>query len=180
MGIEPMTSSLPRTRSTTELREQQAGDGTRTRDPQLGRLMLYQLSYTRSLPLKWSPTRTGRSNHGGGRIRTFVGVRRQIYSLLPLTARAPHRCPFSHSTERPLPLPDRASRKESTPRKTHGGWRLYRPPTAARALKVTTGHQLTQSLQAGSRGAKVPSRGLSSTSVAQLILPQRLTCLIRH
>jgi hypothetical protein len=26
---------------------QQAGDGTRTRDPQLGRLMLYQLSYTR-------------------------------------------------------------------------------------------------------------------------------------
>src|SRR3954470_6791406 len=25
----------------------QAGDGTRTRDPQLGRLMLYQLSYTR-------------------------------------------------------------------------------------------------------------------------------------
>ena len=24
-----------------------AGDGTRTRDPQLGRLMLYQLSYTR-------------------------------------------------------------------------------------------------------------------------------------
>ena len=25
----------------------QAGDGTRTRDPQLGRLMLYQLSYSR-------------------------------------------------------------------------------------------------------------------------------------
>jgi hypothetical protein len=25
----------------------EAGDGTRTRDPQLGRLMLYQLSYTR-------------------------------------------------------------------------------------------------------------------------------------
>ncbi len=25
-----------------------AGDGTRTRDPQLGRLMLYQLSYSRS------------------------------------------------------------------------------------------------------------------------------------
>ena len=27
-----------------------AGDGTRTRDPQLGRLMLYQLSYSRSGP----------------------------------------------------------------------------------------------------------------------------------
>jgi hypothetical protein len=26
-----------------------AGDGTRTRDPQLGRLMLYQLSYARIL-----------------------------------------------------------------------------------------------------------------------------------
>ena len=29
--------------------------------------------------------------HGGGRIRTFVGVSRQIYSLLPLATRAPHR-----------------------------------------------------------------------------------------
>jgi hypothetical protein len=27
---------------------------------------------------------------GGGRIRTYVGVRRQIYSLLPLATRAPH------------------------------------------------------------------------------------------
>ncbi len=26
-----------------------AGDGTRTRDPQLGKLMLYQLSYARCL-----------------------------------------------------------------------------------------------------------------------------------
>ena len=31
------------------------------------------------------------SNNGGGRIRTFVGVSRQIYSLLPLATRAPHR-----------------------------------------------------------------------------------------
>ena len=46
--IELGTSSLPRMRSTTELRGQVearvqkngAGDGTRTRDPQLGRLML--------------------------------------------------------------------------------------------------------------------------------------------
>jgi hypothetical protein len=27
---------------------QQAGDGVRTRDPQLGKLMLYQLSYSRN------------------------------------------------------------------------------------------------------------------------------------
>ena len=68
-GIEPVTSSLPRTRSTPELHRlnfwsnqsiffkyytaqnetvsYRAGDETRTRDPQLGRLMLYQLSYSR-------------------------------------------------------------------------------------------------------------------------------------
>src|SRR6266404_8534095 len=75
MRFELMTSSLPRRRSTPELRghvgqvanlpvrwskthlnklstcpaELGAGDEIRTRDPQLGRLMLYQLSYTRSL-----------------------------------------------------------------------------------------------------------------------------------
>ena len=55
MRFELMTSSLPRRRSTPELRglkslantETGAGDEIRTRDPQLGRLMLYQLSYTR-------------------------------------------------------------------------------------------------------------------------------------
>ena len=55
MRFELMTSSLPRRRSTPELRGQYfcrhevtgAGDEIRTRDPQLGRLMLYQLSYTR-------------------------------------------------------------------------------------------------------------------------------------
>src|SRR5205814_1728150 len=70
MRFELMTSSLPRRRSTPELRGllqhnlldcalvqvskrkllcviSGAGDETRTRDPQLGRLMLYQLSYTR-------------------------------------------------------------------------------------------------------------------------------------
>ncbi len=59
MRFELMTSSLPRRRSTPELRghecqsvkETGAGDEIRTRDPQLGRLMLYQLSYTR--PLKF-------------------------------------------------------------------------------------------------------------------------------
>ena len=73
MRFELMTSSLPRRRSTPELRGRfiaqavslrvqshgdkldclsvpnysGAGDEIRTRDPQLGRLMLYQLSYTR-------------------------------------------------------------------------------------------------------------------------------------
>ena len=63
-GLEPVTSSLPRTCSTAELRGQVvdlqidrknstsevrdgAGNGARTRDPQLGRLMLYHLSYSR-------------------------------------------------------------------------------------------------------------------------------------
>ena len=60
-GIEPLTPSLPWKCSTPELHRlfggQQvslsghlrAGDETRTHDPQLGRLMLYQLSYARTL-----------------------------------------------------------------------------------------------------------------------------------
>ena len=57
-GIEPVTSSLPRKRSTPELHRQfhalkkRAGDEIRTRDPQLGRLMLYQLSYSRKMDHK--------------------------------------------------------------------------------------------------------------------------------
>ena len=49
MGFELMTSSLPRMRSTPELHRLLFGaeDEVRTRDPQLGRLMLYQLSYFR-------------------------------------------------------------------------------------------------------------------------------------
>ena len=51
MGIELMTSSLPRMRSTPELHRLilcfGAENEVRTRDPQLGRLMLYQLSYFR-------------------------------------------------------------------------------------------------------------------------------------
>src|SRR5439155_23583038 len=53
-GFEPETSSLPRMRSTPELlgrvsnsKTIGAGDETRTRDIQLGRLTLYQLSYSR-------------------------------------------------------------------------------------------------------------------------------------
>ena len=62
-----------------------AGDGTRTRDIKLGRLALYQLSYSRikkSDPLCF---------YGGGRIRTFEGISRQIYSLLLLATQEPHR-----------------------------------------------------------------------------------------
>ena len=75
-----------------------AGDGTRTRDIKLGRLALYQLSYSRNdtirLPRPATHKKTRPYIHGGGRIRTFVGVSRQIYSLLPLAARAPHRFLF--------------------------------------------------------------------------------------
>ena len=54
MGIELMTSSLPRMRSTPELHRLfyflfRAENEVRTRDPQLGRLMLYQLSYFRKI-----------------------------------------------------------------------------------------------------------------------------------
>ena len=58
--IELVTSSLPRKRSTPELHRQSfkkwAGDEIRTRDPQLGRLTLYQLSYSRlfnSINIMW-------------------------------------------------------------------------------------------------------------------------------
>ena len=47
-GVEPVTSSLPRKRSTTELHwQERAENETRTRDPNLGKVMLYQLSYFR-------------------------------------------------------------------------------------------------------------------------------------
>ena len=57
MGFELMTSSLPRMRSTPELHRLlnfifRAENEVRTRDPQLGRLMLYQLSYFRDIK-KW-------------------------------------------------------------------------------------------------------------------------------
>src|ERR1700682_1395965 len=85
-----------------------AGNGIRTRDIQLGRLTLYQLSYSR-----------GSSPFGGGRrIRTFEGVSRQIYSLLPLAARASllKRC-GRQSPSRPKKSPAGWSwRRESNPR----------------------------------------------------------------
>ena len=71
-----------------------AGNGTRTRDPQLGRLMLYQLSYSRPVT-PFVPT--SRRGGGEGRIRTFEGISRQIYSLLPLATRVPLRASPHHT-----------------------------------------------------------------------------------
>ena len=49
-----------------------AENGAQTRDPQLGRLVLYQLSYFRK----------NKKKNGGQRwIRTTEGVSQQIYSL---------------------------------------------------------------------------------------------------
>ena len=80
-GIEPATSSLPRKCSTPELHRQyvkfRAEDEAQTRDPQLGRLMLYQLSYFRKFYC------------GQGQIRTAEAVRQQIYSLPVLTTYLP-------------------------------------------------------------------------------------------
>src|SRR5256885_4750959 len=98
MRLKLMTTSLPRRRSTPELRgpdsqrspKTGAGDEIRTRDPQLGRLMLYQLSYTRprnfelrnancefqnNLSDKFgnSKSEIRTSTGAGGRIRTYVG-----------------------------------------------------------------------------------------------------------
>ena|GEM_PF-940480 len=100
MGFEPMTSSLPRKCSTTELHRlipivfqlrlafytSGAGDEARTRDLQLGRLSLYQLSYSR--------ISTGFC--GERRIRTSEVVRQQIYSLPHLATLV-----FPHFWEKP-------------------------------------------------------------------------------
>ena len=65
-----------------------AGNGTRTRDPELGRLALYQLSYSRSPNIDLGIIHKDLAG-GEGRIRTSEGISRQIYSLLPLAAREP-------------------------------------------------------------------------------------------
>ena len=63
-----------------------AGDEVRTRDLQLGRLSLYQLSYSRLINIMnlWFPTNHNRC--GQKRIRTSEVERQQIYSLPPLAA----------------------------------------------------------------------------------------------
>ena len=99
-GVEPATSSLPRMRSTTELHQQhelqfattriyerinknRAENGAQTRDPQLGRLVLYRLSYFRVLNHDF---RDGQSSCGSRWIRTTEGENQQIYSLPHLAA----------------------------------------------------------------------------------------------
>ena len=87
-----------------------AGDGARTRDIKLGRLALYQLSYSRTTSPALhaangkNQTRTSANpapTNGGGRIRTFEGLRRQIYSLLPLATWVPH--PLRDRKKSPAP-----------------------------------------------------------------------------
>src|SRR5262245_28127143 len=45
-----------------------------------------------------SPARSGPGHGGGGRIRTYVRFRGQIYSLLPLTTRPPLQTPDARPT----------------------------------------------------------------------------------
>ena len=74
-----------------------AEDGAQTRDPQLGRLMLYQLSYFR--------------NFSGQRwIRTTEGVSQQIYSLPHLATLVFALCLslLSDSNQRPRDYKSRA------------------------------------------------------------------------
>ena len=127
-GVEPATSSLPRMRSTTELHQQhelafgttrtyerinknRAENGAQTRDPQLGRLVLYRLSYFREL------TTTSATVICGSRwIRTTEGENQQIYSLPHLAAleysQYLFQCPFlsllSDSNQRPRDYKSRA------------------------------------------------------------------------
>src|SRR6185369_207566 len=71
-----LCNAIPRDQNASPVRTHNfgAGNGTRTRDPKLGRLALYQLSYSRT------------QNGGEGRIRTFEGIagRFTVCSLWPL------------------------------------------------------------------------------------------------
>ena len=102
----------PRTASTTR-----AGDGARTRDIKLGRLALYQLSYSRDdCPVQLHATHRSTA-HGGGRIRTFEGVNAGRFTVCS-------RWPLGHPTgsllaHRPLrdaliDAPDRADGENRT------------------------------------------------------------------
>ena len=70
-----------------------AGDGTRTRDIQLGRLELYQLSYARLAPFAPGAYRPGDTDQMVGRegFEPSKALGRQIYSLMRLTASLPPR-----------------------------------------------------------------------------------------
>ena len=84
-----------------------AGDEVRTRDIQLGRLKLYQLSYSRktdnlksSLVLPCSPIviKISYIKWWWGEDLNLRRLSRQIYSLIPLTTREPHHFLFGADT----------------------------------------------------------------------------------
>ena len=60
-GIEPVTSSVSGKRAPAAPIAR-ADDGTRTRDPHLGKVMLYQLSHIRTLHTAYS-NRSALENH---------------------------------------------------------------------------------------------------------------------
>ena len=86
-------TSLTSPRSTSN--PSRAGDGARTRDIKLGRLALYQLSYSRTTLLLSSRTHpsngSSTSQWWGKDSNLRRALTRQIYSLLPLATRPPHR-----------------------------------------------------------------------------------------
>ena len=94
--FELVTSSLPRKRSTPELhrrKKKRARDRVRTGDIQLGRLTLYQLSYSRVVLVITSVgneianiNNLQNLNCGESRIRTCEVKKQQIYSLSSLAA----------------------------------------------------------------------------------------------
>jgi hypothetical protein len=100
--------------------QSRAGDEARTRDLQLGRLPLYQLSYSRIIivisDLVNCDLKSPITNHqspisfwcGESRIRTYEGIRQQIYSLLQLAALV-----FPHSPTISVKL------RELFPKKSH-------------------------------------------------------------
>ncbi len=88
MGIEPMTSSLPRKRSTPELlrpNKKRAGNETRTRDPNLGRVVLYQLSYSRNLNILWGEEDSNLRRHTPADLQSapfgHFGISPRIYMI---------------------------------------------------------------------------------------------------
>ena len=89
MGFELMTSSLPRMRSTPELHRLFFGaeNEVLTRDPQLGRLMLYQLSYFRDWLYLWEEVDSNHRTRRSG----FTVRRNCRYAILPIFLRYCHR-----------------------------------------------------------------------------------------
>ena len=91
-GFEPATSSLPRKCSTPELHRRvsfRAEDEAQTRDPQLGRLMLYQLSYFRiyvwakmdSNHRRYKPADLQSAPFGHSGIRPYFGCFKVLFIL---------------------------------------------------------------------------------------------------